>query len=83
MIFALLFIIAFLIGAGIYFVTRNWMIAVATPLTLFIINAIVDPGDPGILVFTLIFGVTIVFFASLLGCYIVQNRIFERDTTND
>lgn len=74
MVFAILFILAFLIGAAIYYVNRQWVVAVVIPMLLFVINSVLDPGSSGGLLFTLVFGLTIVFFASLLGCYIVQTR---------
>lgn len=74
MLFAILFISAFLAGAVIYYFTRQWMIAVIVPMVLFALNAVVDPGESGSLLFTLVFGLTIVFFACLLGAYVVQTR---------
>ena len=85
MIFAILFIIAFLIGAIIYYFSDNWMIAVALPAIGFTINALLDQGAEGALLFTLVFGLTIVCFASLLGAYVVQIRrpeINERTESN-
>ncbi len=75
MIFAILFIIAFLFGLIIYAFSRQWMWAVAIPMVLFTLNAILDDeAVAGSLLFTLVFGLTIVFFASLLGAYVVQIR---------
>lgn len=74
MLFAILFIIAFLAGAAIYYFTRQWLFAVSLPMVLFTLNAVMDPGESGSLLFTLVFGLTIVFFAGLLGAYVVQTR---------
>lgn len=75
MIFAILFILAFLFGLGIYLFTRQWMVAVSVTVVIFCASAIFDQSANAIsMKFTLIFGVPIVFFASLLGCYVVQIR---------
>ncbi|NND81120.1 MAG: hypothetical protein HKN50_01695 [Gammaproteobacteria bacterium] len=74
MLFAILFVAAFLCGALIYYFSRQWWWAVATPMLVFAVNALLDPGQQGALIFTLVFGETIVFFAALLGCYVVQTR---------
>ncbi len=83
MVFAILFIGAFLAGVIIYFFTRQWLIAVVVPMLLFALNAVVDPGEAGSLLFTLVFGLTIVFFASLLGAYVVQTRTAEVSESED
>ena len=74
MIFAILFIIAFLIGLLIYLYNRNWMIAVAIPLALFTISTLADDEASGAWAFTLVFGLPIIFVASLLGAYVVELR---------
>ena len=86
MLFAILFIAAFLIGVVLYLLWRQWIIAVAVPMVLFALNVIFDAPDRGSLVFTLVFGLIIVFFASLLGAYVVQKRTIEpaaSDSTHD
>ena len=89
MIFALLFILAFLFGLGIYSITREWMKAVAITLIIFCVAAVFDQSENALsMKFVLIFGVPIVFFASLLGCYVVQIRSpgeenLKSDATNE
>lgn len=78
MIFAILFVLAFLFGLGIYVFTRQWMVAVSITVVIFCLSAIFDQSANALsMKFTLIFGVPIVFFASLLGCYVVQIRTHE------
>lgn len=75
MIFAILFILAFLFGFGLYSFTRQWVFTVALSVFLFSISAFFDQSaNSNSLSFTLLFGIPIVFFASLLGCYVVQIR---------
>lgn len=83
MLFAILFIVAFLAGVIIYYFSRQWLIAVAIPMGLFALNAVVDSNDSSSLIFTLVFGLTIVFFASLLGAYVVQTRTAEKQVADD
>ena len=74
MAFALLFIIAFLIGFLIYRFSGDWKISVLVPLGLFLATTLADHDARDAWAFSLIFGVPIVFFASLLGAYVVQLR---------
>ncbi len=74
MIFAILFIVAFLFGFGSYALTREWITAVAVPSVLFIISVFVGDSAPGARMFTLTFGVPLVFVAGLLGAYVYQIR---------
>lgn len=75
--FAILFILAFLIGLAIYGATSNWLVCVAVPIVLFVLSTVADQGAREAWAFSLIFGVPIVFFASLLGAYVVQLRVGE------
>lgn len=77
MLFALLFIIAFLLGLGVYLFTRNWMSAVFVPMVLFVVSTLADQSAQDAWAFTLISGLPIVFFAGLLGAYVVQIRTVE------
>ena len=82
MLFAALFIIAFMFGLGIYHVSQQWTWAVAISLLLFVLSTVLDQGASAkARYFSLMFGVPIVFFASLLGCYVVQIR--NIDETNE
>jgi len=75
MIFAVLFVLAFLFGVGIYWFTRKWISAVAVTIMIFCVSAVLDQSANALSIqFTLLFGIPIVFFASLLGCYVVQIR---------
>ena len=74
MIFALLFIAVFLISVVVYLATRQWLIAVLVPMILFVLSTVLDAEADSARTITLIFGVPIVFFASLLGAYVVQMR---------
>jgi len=81
--FAILFIIAFLFGVVIYAISRQWIYAVTVPMGLFTLNAVFDADQSNALLFTLVFGLTIVFFASLLGAYVVQIRTIEDESDTD
>lgn len=71
--FAILFIVAFLIGLAIYWWRLQWLTAVIAPMILFAFSVVMDDssGFTG-KQFSLMFGLPIVFFAALLGCYVVQ-----------
>ena len=79
MAFALLFIIAFLIGFVIYSYNRQWVIAVLVPMGLFLLTTVADVSAKDAWAFSLVFGLPIVFFASLLGAYVVQIRSDDPD----
>jgi len=72
--FAVLFIIAFVIGWAIYWFSRKWVWAVIVPMILFLVSTLADVEAREAWSFTLIFGLPLVFFASLLGAYVVQIR---------
>lgn len=72
--FALLFIIAFVIGAAIFAVGYGWGVAVTVPIIVFCISVLTDADAREAWAFTLLFGVPLVFFASLLGTYVIQLR---------
>ena len=74
MIFALLFILAFLIGLVTYLITNKWLSAVLLSMGLFLITTLADTEAKDSWSFTLIFGLPIVFVASLLGAYVVELR---------
>ena len=82
MIFALLFILAFLIGLFAYLFTEKWIAAVSISMLLFIITTLNDTVAQDSWLFTLIFGLPIVFVASLLGAYVVVIRRGEDDEVN-
>ena len=79
MIFALLFIAVFLISVVVYLATRQWLVAVLVPMVLFVLSTLLDAEAASARTITLIFGVPIVFFASLLGAYVVQMRTPENE----
>lgn len=72
--FAILFIMAFLSGLMIHRFLWNWVPAVALPMALFTITTLLDFSARDAWIFSLIFGLPIVFFGSLLGAYVVQIR---------
>ena len=83
MIFAILFILAFLVGLITYLLTDRWLIAVALSMGLFVISTLADTQAQENWSFTLIFGLPIVFVGSLLGAYVVELRRYdEGDDTN-
>jgi len=77
MLFALLFVISFLAGLCIYWYTRQWIVAVLIPMLLFLIDTLMDKSAIDAWMFTLIFGLPIVLFGSLLGAYIIQIKHFD------
>ncbi|MFT5611302.1 MAG: hypothetical protein ACI9WC_000931 [Arenicella sp.] len=78
--FAILFIVAFLVGVIIYKYSRNWVSTVLIPTTLFLVNTLADTQARDAWAFTLVFGLPLVFFASLLGAYVVQIRTIEPES---
>ena len=72
MVFAILFVVAFLIGLVIYFFSRQWLAAVIISMILFTVATVADTQASDQWLITLVFGLPIVFFASLLGAYVVQ-----------
>ncbi|MGK0374750.1 MAG: hypothetical protein ACJA2E_001222 [Arenicella sp.] len=74
MIFAILFILAFLIGLVTYLLSNKWLAAVLLSMALFVISTLADTEAQDSWSFTLIFGLPIVFVASLLGAYVVELR---------
>lgn len=83
MIFAILFILAFLVGLITYLLTDKWLIAVVLSMGLFVVSTLADTQAQENWSFTLIFGLPIVFVGSLLGAYVVELRRYdEGDDTN-
>jgi hypothetical protein len=78
--FAILFIVAFLVGVIIYKYSRNWVSTVLIPMTLFLVDTLADTQARDAWAFTLVFGLPLVFFASLLGAYVVQIRTIEPES---
>jgi len=76
-IFALLFILAFLLGLGIYHFKRQWLYAVLVPVGLFSLSVVLDSGARDAWLFSVFFGLPIVFFGALLGAYIYQIRFID------
>ena len=72
--FAILFILAFLIGLFMYMFSNQWMLSVGVTLVLFFVNIVSDTAAQSNWAFSLIFGLPIVFVGSLLGPYIVELR---------
>jgi len=78
--FAILFIVAFLAGVIIYKFNRSWVPTVLIPMAVFLVNTLADTEAKDAWAFTLIFGLPLVFFASLLGAYVVQIRTIEPES---
>lgn len=74
MLFAILFIVAFLLGLAVYRLCFSWVTAVSIPVALFIVTTLLDHQAREAWAFTLVFGIPLVFFAALLGAYVVQIR---------
>lgn len=74
MVFAILFVVAFLIGLVLYLLSERWLVAVLVSMALFIVTTLADTQASDRWLITLVFGLPIVFFASLLGAYVVQLR---------
>ena len=72
MIFAILFVLAFLWGAFVYHVTERWWVGVSIALVLFVLDVLSDTAASSYWTISLIFGVPIVFMATLLGAYVVE-----------
>ena len=74
MIFALLFILSFVVSLVAYLLTSRWWIGSLLCVALFTVNALMDAEAQDYWQFTLIFGIPIVFVASILGPYVVELR---------
>ena len=74
MIFAILFIIAFLVGLVVYLLTDKWFVGVLFSTILFVVNVFSDVSANESWGFSLVFGIPIVFVASLFGAYVVELR---------
>lgn len=74
MIFAILFVLVFLVGAITYHYTSQWWHGVALASVLFSLNVISDTAAREYWLISLIFGLPIVFVAALLGAYVVEQR---------
>ncbi len=74
MVFALFFIAVFLVSVVVYLFTYRWTIAVLVPMIMFVLSVLMDTDAASAKTISLIFGIPIVVFASLLGAYVVQMR---------
>ena len=72
--FALLFIVAFLIGLISYAASRRWQLSVAMPLLLYLGVILSQPALADLRSFLILFGVPLVFVGGLLGAYVLQIR---------
>lgn len=77
--FAILFVIAFLIGLVTFVLLKNWVPAVVFPMALFTITTLLDFSAKDAWAFSLIFGLPIVFVGALLGAYVVVIREGDSD----
>ena len=74
MIFAILFVVAFVIGLVAYLVTGKWLTAALVSMCLFTLNTVSDSGAYEHVGITLLLGLPVVFVASLFGAYVVELR---------
>lgn len=74
MIFAILFVLAFLIGLVVYLYSDKWLVAVLVSIGLFLATTLADTSASESWGITLVFGLPIVFVASLFGAYVVELR---------
>ena len=74
MIFAILFVVAFIIGLVAYLVTGKWLTAALISMGLFILNTVSDSSAYEHVGITLLLGLPVVFVASLFGAYVVELR---------
>lgn len=83
MIFAVLFVVAFVIGLVVYLFSDKWLVAVLVSMGLFVVTTLADTSASESWGITLIFGLPIVFVASLFGAYVVQLRRGEDETIQE
>ena len=74
MAFAILFVIAFFVSLFTYLATNKWFYASLVCIGLFVFNTIIDADHYDNVIYTLTLGLPVVFFASLLGPYVVELR---------
>jgi len=74
MIFAILFVVAFIIGLIAYLVTGKWLSAACISMGLFALNAFSGSASTKQLGVTLLLGLPVVFAASIFGAYVVELR---------
>lgn len=74
MIFAILFVVAFLIGLLAYLATGKWLTASMISMGLFLLNVLSDTEAYAHAWVTILLGLPVVFFASLFGAYVVELR---------
>ena len=74
MIFAVFFVLAFLLGVLAYLLSNRWLVAVCVPMILYVLVFLFDDGFGLDSVTSLIFGLPIMFVGGLLGAYIVELR---------
>lgn len=77
MIYALLFILAFLLGAACYWMSGRWWAGVVIALSLYTVDVLLDSAAREYWLIALIFGLPIVFAASLLGAYVIERARYE------
>ena len=74
MIFALLFILAFIVSLIVYLMSNRWWVGSLLCVGLFTLNTLSDGAAREFWSITLIFGLPIVVVASILGAYVVELR---------
>lgn len=74
MIFAVLFVISFVIGLFAYMLTGKWLTAAIISMSIFALNTAADSQGLQEVGITLLLGLPVVFVASLFGAYVIELR---------
>jgi len=74
MIFAVLFVVAFLIGVLVYIASNRWILAVCIPTFLYVTIVLLDEGFTAESALSLVFGLPITSVGGLLAAYVVELR---------
>ena len=81
MIYAILFVLTFLLGAVSYHFTNRWWLGVLIAMAIYIADVVSDTVAQEYWLISLIFGLPIVFLAALLGAYVVERHRADPDTS--
>lgn len=79
MAYAILFVMAFLLGAVLYWTSGRWWLGVSAAMVMYIFDVLTDEAAREVWVISLIFGLPIVFAAALLGAYVLERARYEPD----
>lgn len=82
MIYAILFVLTFLLGAVTYHFTNRWWLGVGIAIAIYVADVFSDKVAQEYWIISLIFGLPIVFVAALLGAYVVERQRAEPEPVN-